>query len=202
MNLSSMSKEGQCDTKKEAMKDQVQEFCVTNGVGVSFHDKTATHGCKEALAERKRVLGEELHEKSELKTILMVTKSGIYVALHMPSNKEFLMPLLMTDYCRFRDMDKFSAINNKLGLTDDDKIVVMAFAVSGTINPISLHLNHGSAVKHFFDASLLLYDGPYYTNAGHKEIGIKIDSIKELMGAMPDSQVKDFTCHMDIGHSR
>jgi hypothetical protein len=167
-------------------------FCETNKiVHSSLHEKPVTKGCSAAITARSEALKTPLSLRQELKTILLNAKDGTLIAIHMPGDRRLVTRVQMSDYCKqFREVNvdgnicNFSALSVMLGI----EIQGMAKAVSGTLNPISLHLEYGDKIKQFFDSSLNP-DGAYYTNTGEQTHGIGIAKLQQLMDVIPHKMV-------------
>ncbi len=132
----------------------------------------------------------ELDISSELKTIVLEVQINDHtrklIAIHMPGDRDLRSHQQTSDYCRsYREFydNSFSHLSKDLGLPKNDYIIRFATGFEyGTLNPISLSLDHPEIVQ-LFDSSLNA-EQSYYTNTGERTSGIKIERLSQLLDAI------------------
>jgi prolyl-tRNA editing enzyme YbaK/EbsC (Cys-tRNA(Pro) deacylase) len=150
---------------------QLAAFCETREIDVFFHRKPRTSGCEEASKERSIALDKKITPDQELKALVLETDKGELVAFYMRGDQG--LPRTETGEIDYEQLNKITGctIVAMVNMVNEGKF-------TGRINPVTLHLDYGDKVTHFYDPDILQKDSgqKIYTNAGMSTWGIEVDS--------------------------
>ncbi len=170
-------------------------FCDQHNIQIDIHRKPVTCGCIEAIQARSLAYGLNIQVYRELKTVVLKTMENIKIAFYMCGDQE--LPKMVSPRGRRYGID-CSLLSAKTGFTvlgfDDDPQLV-----TGRLNPVTLFLDFGEQVEHFFDISDFALNGPMYTNGGCNTWGIRIDNVSRMLTEVGAQRLKGVCCPISSG---